>query len=82
LQNKLENLLTKNTAMPSIVRGEDNTLDWPFLLSSGGRRKAEQFLSNTDSFITQTEAPNIKKERKRLGLFPATNGRRWPLAGR
>jgi hypothetical protein len=34
---------------------------------SGGRQgKAEEIFGNTDNFITETKAPSVKKEKKKL----------------
>jgi hypothetical protein len=58
----------------AIVRSEEVIDSWSVLIG-GGQGRAEEIFGNTDNSITQTKAPNAKKERKKLppgisrGLF-------------
>jgi len=54
----------------AIVRKEEVIESWSILIG-GGQGRAENVFNDTDNFITQTKAPNVKKERKKLapGLF-------------
>ena len=58
----------------AIVRKEEVIDSWSVLIGASQGR-AEEIFGNTDSFITQTKVPNVKKERKKLapgvirGLF-------------
>ncbi|MCD5401326.1 hypothetical protein LR013_01850 [candidate division NPL-UPA2 bacterium] len=38
---------------------------WSVLIG-GGQGSAKEIFGNTDSFITHTKAPNVKKETKKL----------------
>jgi len=59
-----------------IVRKEEVVDSWGMLIG-GGQGRAEEVFSNTNNFILQTKAPNVKMERKALapgiirGLFGA-----------
>jgi hypothetical protein len=60
----------------AIVKKEEVIDSWSVLIGAS-QGKAEEIFGNTDSFITQTKVPNVKKERKKLapgvikGLFGA-----------
>lgn len=47
----------------AIVRREEVIDSWSMLIEGAQGRAGETF-GNTENFITQTKAPNIKKERK------------------
>ena len=49
----------------AIVRREEVIDSWSVLIG-GGEGRFEEIFNNTDNFIAQTKAPNVKKERKKL----------------
>jgi len=54
----------------AIVRKQEVIDSWSVLIA-GAQGRSEEIFNNTDNFIAQTKAPNVKKERKKLapGLF-------------
>jgi hypothetical protein len=48
-----------------IARKEETIDSWSVPIG-GGQGRAEEIFGNTNSFITQTKASNVKKERKKL----------------
>ncbi len=58
----------------AILRKEEVIDSWSVLIE-GGQGRAEEIFANTDNFIAETKAPNLKRERKKLspqilrGLF-------------
>lgn len=49
----------------AIVRREE-VIDSRSVLIGGGQGRAEEIFTNTGNFITETKAPNVRKERKKL----------------
>lgn len=54
----------------AVVKKEEVVESWSILIG-GGQGRPEEIFTNTDNFIAQTKAPNVKNERKKLapGLF-------------
>lgn len=49
----------------AVVKTEEVIDSWSVLIG-GGQGRVEEIFANTNNLVTQTKAPNVKKERKKL----------------